>query len=135
MGNVFPRTAADVVGPQRRLRLCEDSPEDKRGLRVGGKVNSLPVLCFRLFSGRRHGDPSRRRLSCTVGNHRDNWCSRLKGGEDTVFLVCVRIACRGLFLGKPEETLEAANRVANDLLANLSTSQLGRCSRASPPTT
>lgn len=66
MGNVFPRTAADVVGPQRRLRLCEDSPEDKRGLRVGGKVNSLPVLCFRLFSGRRHGDPSRRRLSCTV---------------------------------------------------------------------
>lgn len=53
MGNVFPRTAADVVGPQRRLRLWEDSPEDKRGLRVGGKVNSLPVLRFRLFSGRR----------------------------------------------------------------------------------
>lgn len=68
MGNVFPRTAADVVGPQRRLRLClcEDSPEDKRGLRLSGKVNSLPVLCFRLFSGRKHGDLSRRRLSCTV---------------------------------------------------------------------
>jgi len=68
-------------------------------------------------------------------SQRDNWCSRLKGGEDTVFLVCVRIACRGLFLGKLEETFEAANRVANDLLAYLSTSQLGRCSRASPPTT